>query len=328
MIYILKRLGFYTLAAFFASTINFMLPRLMPGDAASAIFARFQGRLSPEAVEALRRAFGAGGGPLWKQYLTYLKDLLSGDFGISLSQFPAPAVDVVWTGVGWTVLVAGTALILGFILGTGLGIVAAWRRGGWVDSALTPVLAFIGAFPYFWLAMGALFLFGFEWRWFPLRHAYSDGATPQWTLAFIADVAAHAVLPIATVTVATLGGWMMGMRSAMVSVLGSEYIALGRAKGLSPVRLAWRYAARNALLPNVTSLGMSLGFVLGGSLLTEVVFSYPGLGFLLVQSVRAQDFPVMQGLFLMTTLAVLAANAMVDVLTALLDPRTRARGEK
>jgi len=328
MKFILKRLSFYGLAAFFASTVNFMLPRLMPGDAAGAIFARFQGRLSPEAAEALRRAFGVGEGPLWRQYLRYLSDLLRGDFGISLSQFPTPAVDVVWTGVGWTVLVAGTSLLLGFVLGTALGVLAAWRRGGFIDSVLPPALAFIGAFPYFWLAMGALYLFGFEWRWLPLRHAYSDGATPAWTLSFLGDVAAHAVLPIATVTVGTLGGWMMGMRSAMVSVLGTEYLALGRAKGLSPVRLAWRYAARNALLPNVTSLGMSLGFVLGGSLLTEVVFSYPGLGFLLVQSVRAQDFPVMQGLFLMTTLAVLAANAGVDVLTAVLDPRTRAREER
>jgi peptide/nickel transport system permease protein len=206
-----------------------------------------------------------------------------------------------------------------------LGIAAAWRRGGLLDTLLPPVLAFIGAFPYFWLAMGALLLFGFEWRLFPLRHAYSDGSTPDFSFAFVADVAAHAALPVLTVVVATLGGWMMGMRSAMVSVLGTEYLALGRAKGLSSLRLAWRYAARNALLPNVTSLGMSLGFVLGGSLLTEIVFSYPGLGFLMVQSVRAQDFPVMQGLFLMITLAVLFANALVDVLTAALDPRTRPR---
>jgi peptide/nickel transport system permease protein len=325
MRYLLKRLSFYGLAAFFAVTLNFLLPRLMPGDAAGAMFARFQGRLSPEALEALRRAFGSSDAPVYVQYLHYLRDLLHGDFGVSVNQFPAPVLQVVWTGLGWTVLVAGTALVLGFLLGTGLGIVAGWRRGGLVDSVLPPVLAFIGAFPYFWLAMGLLFLFGFNWRWVPLRHAYSDGATPAWTLSFLADVARHAALPVFTVTIATLGGWMMGMRSTMVSVLGTEYLALGRAKGLSPARLAWRYAARNALLPNVTSLGMSLGFVLGGSLLTEVVFSYPGLGFLLVQAVRSQDFPVMQGLFVMITLAVLSANAVVDVLTTLIDPRTKSR---
>jgi peptide/nickel transport system permease protein len=325
MKFLLKRLSFYGLAAFFAVTLNFLLPRLMPGDAAGAMFARFQGRLSPEALEALRRAFGTGGGPLYQQYFKYVWDLLHGDFGISINQFPAPVIDVVWTGLGWTVLVAGTALLLGFILGTGLGVAAGWRRGGLLDSVLPPALAFIGAFPYFWLAMGMLFLFGFEWRWVPLRHAYSDGASPEWSLTFFADVARHAALPVFTVIVATLGGWMMGMRSTMVSVLGTEYLALGRAKGLSVYRLAWRYAARNALLPNVTSLGMSLGFVLGGSLLTEVVFSYPGLGFLMVQAVRSQDFPVMQGLFLMITLAVLTANAAVDVVTTVIDPRTRSR---
>ncbi len=325
MKYLLKRLAFYALAAFFAVTLNFLLPRLMPGDASLAMFARFEGRLSPEALEALKRAIGITDGPLAVQYVTYLRDLLHGNFGISVAQFPAPVLDVVLTGLGWTVFVAGSALLIGFMLGTALGIVAGWRRGGVIDSVLPPALAFLGAFPYFWLAMGLLFVLGFEWRWVPLRHAYSDGATPEWSLAFIADVLRHAALPIFTVVLATLGGWMMGMRSAMVAVLGTEYLALGRAKGLSAVRLAWRYAARNALLPNVTSLGMSLGFVLGGSLLTEVVFSYPGLGFLMVQAVRAQDFPVMQGLFIMITFAVLIANAVVDVLTTLIDPRTRSR---
>jgi peptide/nickel transport system permease protein len=323
--FLLKRFAFYGVAAFFAVTVNFLLPRLMPGDVTGALYARFQGQLEPEAIEALKRAFGASDGPLYQQYAAYLNALLHGDFGVSLMQFPTPVSQVVGSGVGWTVLVAGLALVLGFALGTLLGIVAAWRRGGVLDSVLPPALAFLGAFPYFWLAMGALFLFGFEFRWLPLRHAYSDGATPTWSWAFVGDVVRHAVLPVTTVMVATLGGWMMGMRSAMVSVLGTEYLALGRAKGLSTLRLAWRYAARNALLPNVTSLGMSLGFVLGGSLLTEVVFSYPGLGFLMVEAVRGQDFPVMQGLFLMTTLAVLAANALVDVATAALDPRTRGR---
>lgn len=325
MKFLLRRFGFYGVAAFFAVTLNFFLPRLMPGDAAGALFARFQGRLSPEALEALRRAIGISDGPLLQQYAQYLMDLAHGDFGISISQYPARVTDVVLTGLGWTVLVAGVALVIGFALGTTLGVLAGWKRGGVIDSVLPPSLAFIGAFPYFWLAMGLLFLFGFEWRWVPLRHAYSDGASPEWTLTFIADVARHAALPVFTVVVATLGGWMMGMRSAMVAVLGTEYLALGRAKGLSTLRLAWTYAARNALLPNVTSLGMSLGYVLGGSLLTEVVFSYPGLGFLMVQAVRAQDFPVMQGLFIMITLAVLTANALVDVVTTLIDPRTRGR---
>jgi len=325
MRYALGRLGFYAIAAMFALVVNFVLPRWMPGDPVGAMVARFQGRLAPEAVDALRRAFGDDGGPLHVQFARYVWRVCHGDFGVSVGRFPEPVVDVVASGLGWTLLVAGIGLLLSFVLGTALGVLAAWRRGGWVDTLVPPLLSFVGSFPYFWLAMGALYVLGFEWRWVPLRHAYSDDAVPGWTWAFAADVARHAALPVATVTVASMGGWMMGMRSAMVAVLGSESIALARAKGLSPVRIAWSYAARNALLPNVTGLGMALGFVLGGSLLTEVVFSYPGLGYLMVQAVRAQDFPVMQGLFLMITLAVLAANALVDVVTALLDPRVRGR---
>lgn len=325
MKFLLRRLGFYAVAAFFAVTLNFLLPRLMPGDATGALFARFQGRLSPEALAALQRALGDDGQPWWVQYGRYLWGLAHGELGVSLSQFPEPVSNVVWGGLGWTVLVAGGGLVISFLVGSALGVWAAWRRGGFVDGVLTPALSLVGAFPYFWLAMGALYVFGFRFRWVPLRHAYSDGAVPEWTFTFALDVARHAALPIGTVALAGLAGWLLGMRGAMVQVLGTEYLALGRAKGLSSTRLALRYAARNALLPNVTALGMSLGFVLGGSLLTEVVFSYPGLGFQLVQAVRAQDFPVMQGLFLMTTLAVLAANFAVDVLTLAIDPRTRGR---
>lgn len=328
MRFLLRRLGFYGVAACFALVINFALPRCMPGDAAGAMFARFQGRLAPEAVGALRQAFGVDDAPVVVAFGRYLAAVGHGDLGISTSQYPARVIDLVGAGLGWTLLLAGTALALSFVIGTALGIAAAWSRGGWLDTFLPPLLAFVGAFPYFWLAMSALYLVGFQWHWVPLRHAYCDDRSPEWSAAFIADVARHAALPIATVVAASLGGWMMGMRSAMVSVLGSESIALSRAKGLSPWRVAWSYAARNALLPNVTGLGMALGFVIGGSLLTEVVFSYPGLGFLLVQAVRAQDFPLMQGLFLMITVAVLLANAGVDVVATMLDPRLRGREER
>jgi peptide/nickel transport system permease protein len=185
----------------------------------------------------------------------------------------------------------------------------------------------MGAFPYFWLAMAALYVFGFELRLFPLRHAYTDGAVPAFRWDFLQDVARHAALPVLTLVLAGTGGWATGMRANMAAVLGSEALGLARLKGLSPVRLAVHYAARNALLPSLTGFGMALGFSLGGSMLTEVVFSYPGLGFLLVQAVRAQDYPLMQGLFLVVTLAVLAGNWAVDVATLRLDPRTRQGGE-
>jgi len=321
--YLLRRLGFYALAGWAALTLNFFLPRLMPGDPATALFARFRGQLGPEAMDALRETFGLTDQPIALQYLTYLGHALRGDLGISVAYFPSPVSEVIATGLLWTVLLAGTAVVISFAIGTLLGIVAAWRRGGRLDTVLPPALAFLGAFPYFWLAMVALYILGFTLRWFPLGHAYGDATEPGLTVAFVADVVRHAALPVATVVVATLGGWLLSMRNTMIAVLGSDYVNLARAKGPSPRRVVLRYAARNALLPSVTGFGMALGFVLGGSLLTEIVFSYPGQGYLLVQAVRNQDYPLMQGIFLVITLAVLAANFAVDLLYLWLDPRTR-----
>ena len=323
MRYILERLGFYVFAAWAALTLNFFLPRLMPGDPATALFARFRGRLAPEAMQALRETFGLTDAPLLAQYFTYLGHVMRGDLGISVAYFPSPVSQVIGTGLAWTVFLAGTALVVSFALGTMLGVIAAWQRRGWLDTWLPSTLSFLGAFPYFWLAMLALYVLGFTLRWFPLGHAYGDDLTPGFNLAFLADVVRHAALPIGTVVLATLGGWLLSMRNTMIAVLGSDYVNLARAKGLAPSRVMLRYAARNALLPSVTGFGMSLGFVLGGSLLTEIVFSYPGQGYLLVQAVRNQDYPLMQGIFLVITLAVLGANWLVDLALLWLDPRTR-----
>ncbi len=323
MNYILKRLGFYLLAGWAALTLNFFLPRLMPGDPATALFARFKGRLSPEAVKGLREAFGLTDAPLISQYFTYLNHVLHGDLGTSVAYFPAPVSTVIGGGLTWTLFLAGTAVILSFAIGTLLGVAAAWWRGGWVDTILPAFFAFVGAFPYFWLAMVMLYVLGFQLQLFPLGHAYGDDLTPGWNLAFMADVWRHAALPMGSIVIATLGGWMLGMRNTMISILGSDYVALARAKGLKPSRVVLRYAARNALLPSVTGFGMAIGFVLGGSLLTEIVFSYPGQGYLLVQAVRNQDYPLMQGIFLVITLAVLGANWLVDLVYVWLDPRTR-----
>ncbi|MCA9758765.1 MAG: ABC transporter permease [Candidatus Eisenbacteria bacterium] len=324
MRYLLGRLGFYLIAAWIAVTMNFFLPRLMPGDPASALFARFRGRLGPEAMDALRETFGLTDAPLLSQYFTYLKHVLQGDLGISVAYFPSPVTDVIASGLVWTVFLAGSAVLISFTIGTLLGIASAWWRRSWLDSWLPPVLVFLGAFPYFWLAMVVLYALGFVRGWFPLGHAYGDDLTPGFTWLFVSDVVRHAALPIGTVVLCTLGGWLLSMRNTMITVLGSDYVNLARAKGLPPARVIFRYAARNALLPNVTGFGMALGFVLGGSLLTEIVFSYPGQGYLFVQAVRNQDYPLMQGVFLIITLSVLAANWLVDMLYLWLDPRTRS----
>jgi len=323
--HLLKNLGLYALAAWASLTLNFLIPRLMPGDPASAMFARFAGQLQPEAIDALREAFGFTNEPLWKQYLTYGANILQGNLGLSVAYFPATVTEVIGTGLGWTLLLSGVGVIISFLLGTILGVIATWRRGGWLDSSLPPMLSFLGAFPYFWLAMMLLYGLGFSLGAFPLRHAYSDMLAPSLSGEFILSVAEHMVLPVASIVIASLGGWMLGMRSSMVGILAEDYISLANAKGLSQVRIMFHYAARNALLPNITSFGMALGFVLSGSLLTEIVFSYPGQGYLLIQAVRNQDYPLMQGIFLTITLAVLAANLLVDLLYIWLDPRTRAR---
>jgi peptide/nickel transport system permease protein len=324
--YLLQRFGFYLLAGWVALTLNFFLPRLMPGDPATALFARLRGRISPEAMQSLRETFGLTDQSLVGQYFTYLGSVFRGDLGISVAYFPSQVSDVIGTGLVWTLFLAGTAVIVSFFIGTLLGIASAWWRRGWLDTVLPSTLVFVGAFPYFWLAMVALYVLGFTLGWFPLGHAYGDDLTPGFTFEFFADVVRHSVLPVGTVVLATLGGWLLAMRNNMISVLGSDYVNLARAKGLRPARVALRYAARNALLPSVTGFGMALGFVLGGSLLTEIVFSYPGQGYLLVQAVRNQDYPLMQGIFLVITLAVLGANWLVDVVYLWLDPRTRDAG--
>jgi peptide/nickel transport system permease protein len=319
-----RRLVFYLVSAWASITLNFAIPRLMPGDPAAALVARFKGQLAPESLRALRHAFGLVPGSTFKQYFTYLAHVLRGDLGISIAYFPAHVDEVIGTGLGWSLGLGVVAVTISFTLGTLLGVVAAWRRGGRLDSWLPPALSFLGAFPYFWLAMLVLYLFGFTLHWLPLQHAHDPDISTAWTLEFVVDVVRHALLPATAVVLATLGGWMLSMRGAMLTTLGTDAIKLATAKGLQPARIMWAYAARNALLPSVTSFGMALGFVVGGSLLTEIVFSYPGLGYLLVQAVRNQDYPLMQGLFLIITLSVLAANFLVDLLYVWLDPRARA----
>lgn len=326
MRFLLRRLGFYLLAAWASLTLAFLLPRLLPGDPASVLFARFQGRLKPEAISALRGVFGLDEGGLVSQYLRYLGHMLRGDLGVSISHFPAPVTEVIGGAFGWSLWLGGVAVLISFVLGTLLGVLAAWRRGGWLDGIVPPALTLLGALPYFWLAMLALFLFGFRLGWFPVRHAFEDGITPGPSWEFARSAIAHSVLPGLTIVLASLGGWLLAMRNTMLGELGEDYLTLARAKGLSARRLVLSYAARNALLPNLTAFGMALGFVVSGALLTEIVFSYPGQGYLLVRAVASLDYPLIQGLYLTITLAVLGANLLVDLASFWIDPRLRRPG--
>jgi peptide/nickel transport system permease protein len=319
----MRRLGFYLLAAWASITLNFFLPRTMPGDPGDALMARLMGRARPETIEAMKQAYGLSDDPMYMQYFHYLQNLAKGEFGISISRFPAPVTEVIGQGLTWTLILGLSATIISFVIGNLLGVFGAWRRGGMVDSVMPPLLIFIGSFPYFWLASLALFFLSFEWGWFPLRHAYSDELSPTFSFEFIRSVLLHLVLPASTIVVVSVGGWVLGMRNAMISTLSEDYVTMAEAKGLTNRRVMFNYAARNALLPNVTAFGMSLGFVLSGALLTEVVFGYPGLGYQLISAVQALDYPLMQGLFLMLTLSVLVANFIADILYVRLDPRVR-----
>lgn len=321
--FLLRRIGFYIVAAWASITINFFLPRVMPGDPGDAIMARMQGQLRPEQVEAMTKAYGLSDDPLIIQYVDYIRDMLRGEMGVSISFFPAPVTQVIGTGLRWTILLGLTATILSFLIGSALGIFGAWRRGSMVDNVLPPLLVFFGSLPYFWVAILALYYLGFRFDLFPLRHAYSDTLSPNWSFTFFGSVITHLILPALTIVAVSVGGWLLGMRNTMIATLSEDYVTMAEAKGLPAGRVMFSYAARNALLPTLTSFGMSLGFILGGSLFTEMVFAYPGLGYLLIGSVRQLDYPLMQGLFLMLTFAVLLANLIVDILYVRLDPRVR-----
>lgn len=324
MRYIGRRLAFYIVAFWASLTLNFFLPRLMPGDPASSMFARLQGQAQPSQIEAMKKAYGLSDDPLYVQYWNYLTSVLHGDLGTSISSFPAPVSAVIRTSFFWTILLGLVALIISFALGSLLGIIGAWRRNGFVDSVLPPILLFTGSFPYFWIATVALFFIGFKWNLLPLRHAYADGLSPGFNLTFIGSVGRHIIMPAGTIVLVAIGGWMLGMRNTIISILSEDYIMMAEAKGLSQRRVMFSYAARNAMLPSVTAFGMALGFVISGALVTEVVFAYPGLGYSLLTAVRQLDYPLMQGIFLMITLAVLVANLIVDLLYVRLDPRVRA----
>ncbi len=324
MSFLTRRIGFYLIAAFIAITLNFFIPRLMVGDPVTLMFARFQGRLDPRAMDSLKATFGFVEGPLPQQYLTYWENLLQGNLGTSVSAFPVPVSQVLATGLGWTLRLFGTATIISFLIGTMLGIIAAWRRGRFVDSYLLPLLSLLGAFPYFFIAMLALYFFALELGWFPLNHGSDINIPQDWSsVPFLWSVVQHAILPGATIVVTSVGGWMLGMRNNMIGVLSQDFIVMAQAKGLRDRRVMLVYAARNAILPSLTGFAISLGFVLTGALLTEIVFNYPGMGFLLLNAVNSRDYPLLQGIFLMITLMVLLANFVVDLLYVVLDPRAR-----
>ncbi len=328
MRYLLRKFGFYLVALWAALTVNFFVPRLMPGDPVGILLAKLgqRGPVTPEMRASVEALLGTNSGePLWHQYLNYLGNLAHGDLGVSVTFFPASVGSIIEQTLPWTIGLIGLATIISFLAGVGLGTVAGWRRGSWLDN-LIPVTTMFQSVPYFWLALILLFAFGSVWPLFPLNGGYDVyNVTPGWNGPFIASVLYYGALPAITIVLSSVGGWMLGMRNMMVSTLSEDYMVTAEAKGLRPGRMMRRYAARNAILPSVSGFAISLGFVVSGSIVTEAVFSYPGIGSALLQAVSGNDYALMQGIFLVITLSVLGANLLVDLLYSIIDPRTRSR---
>jgi peptide/nickel transport system permease protein len=324
MPFIVRRVVFYLVAAWVALTINFFIPRAMPGNAVQAVMSKFP-NLTPSAYRALEAMLGVGHpGSIWHQYWAYLVDVSHFNFGTDVSQYPASVSSLLVQTIPWTITLVGVATLIAFFVGTALGILAGWRHGGWLDRAL-PGLMFFQAMPYFFLALILLELFAVRTHVFPLGQGYTGGLIPGWHWDFISSAIYHSLLPAFTIVIASVAGWMLQMRNLMLTTIGEDYVLAAQAKGLPNRRVIWTYATRNALLPQLQGFGLALGFVISGAIVMEIVFSYPGIGLLLLNAVTSNDFPLMQAIFLVITFAVLLANFVVDLIIVAADPRARAR---
>ncbi|SFJ68931.1 ABC transporter permease [Cellulomonas sp. KH9] len=328
MRFVLRKLGFYAVALWAALTLNFAIPRLMPGNPVDILLARLQqrgGQVTAETRTAYALLLGGDSDqPILEQYVQYLGNLLRGDLGVSVSYFPARVSDVILQSLPWTIVLVGLATVITAILGVLLGAFVGWKPGTWLDS-LVPATTLMASMPYFWLALVLVYFLARNLGWFPMQGGFDVTLQPGWNADFIGSAIQHGFLPALTIVLASIGGWLLGMRNMMVSTLSEDYVLTAEAKGLSPTKILRSYAARNAVLPSVAGFAISLGFVVSGSVITEQVFSYPGIGSRLLMAVSNNDFALMQGMFLFITLSVLAANLVVDLLYGLIDPRTRAR---
>ncbi|MGP5056142.1 ABC transporter permease [Brachybacterium paraconglomeratum] len=323
-----KRLGMYLATAVVAVALNFFIPRFIPGDPVVALVRQLEQqtgvRMSSEQVSALYSLYGDPNQNLIQQFVTYVGDVLQGDFGISVMRYPTPVADLIADAMPWTIFLAGVTTVLAWIIGTVLGAMVGWKPGSRVDNLLTPSSQLFTSFPAFWIGMVMLWLFSFVLGWFPRAGGYSPDVPFEINnVFFLLSVLEYGALPMFTLILVGFAGWLFSMRNMMVTTISEDYVTLAKAKGLPERQVLFRYAARNALLPNVTNLAMAMGTIIGGTVLAEIVFTYPGVGMLLLQSIVAQDYPLMQTIFLMLVLSVLVANFIADSIYVILDPRTR-----
>jgi peptide/nickel transport system permease protein len=319
--YLTRRGGLFLITLWAALTVNFIIPRLMPGNEAQAVLATFRG-VNPSAVKALTIEFGLNQHhSLISSYFTYLGHTLTGNLGVNAQN--VPVLQEIMSKLPWTLGLIGVTTILAFGVGTLAGVYSAWHRGGRTDAFLPPVLFIISSIPVFFVGLLLVYALAIKVHLLPLSGNYSIGATPTFSLSFAGDVLKHAVLPGLSLLVVTAGLWVYSMRNNMITTIVDDHVKMGKAKGLSQKRVMFDYAGRNAILPNLTGFAMQMGYVLGGSIVIEYLFSYPGLGYLFYSATTDHDLPMMQGLFLFYTLAVLVCVLLADLATGVLDPRTR-----
>lgn len=331
MKFYVRRIAFYVLTLWFAVTLNFVLPRLLPGDPATILLqklARQGGEVTPAMIRSVELLLGTSdGASMWTQYWSYIGSIFRGDLGISISNYPAPVTTLIGEALPWTLALVGTATLLSFLIGIFVGAWVGWKRGTWADHVI-PATTLLQSVPYFWLALLLVYVFSVSLGWFPIIGGWDTWTfdNPEASFAFFKDAVWHAILPALTIILSSVGGWLLGMRNMTVSTLSEDYITTAEAKGLRPSRIFMTYAVRNASLPSIAGFTIALGFVVSGSIVMEQVFTYPGIGRLMIQAVQGNDYALMQGVFLVITLTVLAANFIMDMFYGFIDPRARHNG--
>src|SRR4051812_5973378 len=325
---ILRRVALVLAVGWAAGTINFFIPRIAPQKPIAQKLTQMAGTsgVDPSKIKEMSDAFNAKFGldqPLWVQYLKYLHDIFTFDFGQSITQYPARVSSLIGAAMPWTLGLMVTTTIIAFVLGTLLGAAAAWRRDNRILQVISPLMMMFSAIPFYLIGLMLIYVFAARLEWFPLSGGYGIVSIPDWSWDFALEVLYHSILPALSIIIASIGTWAIGMRGMMVTVEGEDYMTFAEAKGLRPGRLFFRYGVRNAILPQVTALALYFGQVVTGAVLVEIVFSYPGVGSLLLDSIKLYDFPTIYGIVFILTLTVALSMLLVDLIYPLLDPRVR-----
>jgi peptide/nickel transport system permease protein len=326
MRWFLSRLAFYLFALWVALTVSFLLPRVMPGDPIAGVLQHLspaQLAANPGIIHTYQVLLGGNHQSIFAAYWQYLGRAAHLNFGISTSNYPTTVGEVVGRTLPYSLVLVGIAFALAFILGTAIGTVAAWRRGGSFDSIFVPIFMALSAFPAYFSALLLVYFLGLKLGWFPIQHAYGNEVSPGWSWGFIGSAIRHGILPALTIVVAFAGGWVLNMRTVMINTMSEDYVAMAQAKGLRDRRVMTRYAARNAILPPLNGFAAQFATAVGGVIFIELVFSYPGAGYTLQEAALGNDYPLTQALLLIFAVCPIVANFFMDILNFVLDPRVR-----